>query len=172
MINATNLIYSKAAAARILGEMLGRIVKAVESIQKLANGAWQITYRTIFGRCSLIISKADFKKHFVEKRIAESKELYCSRISGNIFRVVNPKKGTAYSVFADIDGISCGCEDYKNQMIFLKGKGCCKHGYSLLKFLGYDRLSEYIEHHKWVDNSHPPHYSDEEIATAVESLFG
>jgi hypothetical protein len=170
MINATNLIYSKAAAARILGEMLGRIVKAVESVKRLINGAWQITYKTIFGRCSLIISKIQFKQHFVAKRIAESKELYCSRVSGNIFRVVNPKKGTAYSVFADADGVSCGCDDYKNQTIFLK-QGCCKHGYSLLKFLGYNRLSEYIEHHKWMDTSHPPHYSDEEIAAAVDSLF-
>jgi len=156
MITAQNLVFSKAAAERILNAVLKGIVKAVELIRRLANGAYQITYRTMFGRCSIFISRELFKKHFVERRKEEAKHLYASRVENNWYRVVNPKKGTSYNCYAYKDSIDCTCEDFFNQVNFLR-KGCCKHGYALLKHLGFDYLSDYIEHHRWANNDHEPH---------------
>jgi hypothetical protein len=160
MITPTTLIYSKASALRLLAKMLGDIIKFVETIRKLANGAWQITYRTTFGRCSLIISAALFKRHFVDRRREEARHLYTNKVKDNWFRVVNPKKGTAYDCYAYQDSIDCTCEDYHNQVKFLK-KGCCKHGYSVLSYLGFSSLSEYIDNGFWLNDEHPPFPEDD-----------
>ena len=140
MINATNFVYSKAAAARILGIK----VYAIALFEIWA----YVCFVVVKGQRPTFISKKAFKAHFVDWRIQQSKSLCVAQGSSVWFRVVNPKKNTAYSVWAFADGLDCECEDYKNQVvIFNNGKACCKHSYAVLAWLGYNRLSDYIEAH-------------------------
>lgn len=149
MINPANLIYSKAAAARILKKkLIGGIFKGVEKILRLTNGAIQVTYKTT-GRCSTFLSAQEFKRIFAEWRKEESAFILAIKTKENWFRCVNPQKGSAYNLYLYQDSIGCECEDYSNQISILK-KGCCKHGYAVLRHLGFSSLSEYIEHHRWV----------------------
>lgn len=149
MINQTNLLYSMASAARILAKSIGIIFKTVQSIKILKN-CIQVTYSTIFGRCSTFLSFKTFKSHFVEKRKEEAETFTVERCSGEKakFKVFNKKKGTSYVCECWTDHVDCTCEDYYNQQQFL-GKACCKHNYAVLKFLGFNSLSDYIETHIW-----------------------
>ena len=140
MINATNFVYSKAAAARILG------------VKVLAIARFEVWYKVCFvvvrGKRPTFISKKAFREHFVEWRIQQGRSLCVAQVNREHYRVVNPKKSTAYSVFVYEDGFDCECEDYKNQVIiFNNGKACCKHAYGVLAWLGYNRLSDYIAAH-------------------------
>lgn len=137
MINKTNFIYSKSAAARILGVE----VNAIARFEK-----WKgIYFVQVKGKRPTFIPYRAFKENFVTSRIERSKFLYVAPVNDGHFRVVNPKKDTAYSVWLFADGLDCECEDYKNQIAIFKGQGCCKHGYAVLTWLGYGRLSDYIE---------------------------
>lgn len=148
-MNATNLIYSMASAARILAKDLGDIFKRVENI-KLGK-VIQITYRTVFGRCSTFLSPKSFKTNFVDRRKSDAQELEVKPINKHEYKVINPKKNTKYTCYAYTDGMDCTCEDYRNQILFFK-KGCCKHGYAVLTHLGFSNLNDYVEHHRWCSN--------------------
>ena len=157
MINAMNLIYSKSALARIENIRVSQI-KRLE--------VWAtVVFVVIEGRRPRFYSKKVFKQNFVMRRQQEARAIYINRVKGNWFRAVNPKKGSAYDVYALQDGIDCTCEDYANQMRFLK-KGCCKHGYAALLHLGFNTLADYVEHQRWVDTSHPPFENLEEDLVA------
>ncbi len=147
MVTSLSLVYSKSAIARILGVAVSKI--------KRFEKWWRVCWVWVEGQRPRFFSLSVFKQHFVEHRKAQAREIYINRVRDNWFRAVNPKKGSAYDVYALREGIDCTCEDYSNQIKFLK-KGCCKHGYALLKHLGFDSLADYIEHHRWVDTSHPP----------------
>jgi len=149
MLTATNLIYSTAAANRILLNQLGKIFKKAEGIKILKNCV-QVTYRTVFGRCSTFLSTKLFKSNFVDHRKNEAQKLEIEPKGQSFFEVKNPEKGTIYRLHAFCEGILCGCEDYRNQTNFYK-KGCCKHGYAVLQYLGFNSLSEYTNHHLWVN---------------------
>ncbi len=139
MINATNFVYSKAAAARILG------------VKAWAIARFEVWYKVCFvvvkGQRPTFMSKKAFREHFVEWRIQQSRSLCVAQVNREHYRVVNPKKSTAYSVFVYEDGFDCECEDYKNQVLIFNGKACCKHNYAVLAWLGYNRLSDYIAAH-------------------------
>lgn len=135
MITSHNLVYSKAAAARILGVP----VRAIAGFQKWFKVCWV----WVRGKRPTFISFKAFKQHFVKWRKKQANSLCISKIHETHYRVVNPKKNSAYTVWLFHDGPDCECEDYKNQIAIL-GKGCCKHGYSVLQFLGYDRPSDYL----------------------------
>lgn len=138
MIDLDNFIYSKAAAARILGVPEYAIAK----FESWANGY----FVQVRGQRPKLISRKVFKQHFADKRKKDSYSLCVARVEGNHFRVVNPKKGTAYNVFVEDDGLDCECKDYFNQVTILPGKRrCCKHGYAVLTWLGCDRLSDYLD---------------------------
>jgi hypothetical protein len=148
MMNATNLIYSMASAARILAKDLGNIFKRVENI-KFVKSIVQVTYKTIHGRCSTFLSFTSFKKNFVDRRQEDSQELEVKHIEKNHkYKVINSKKNSSYTCRAYTDGVECECEDYRNQIMFFK-KGCCKHGYAVLSHLGFKNLGDYVEHHRW-----------------------
>jgi hypothetical protein len=137
MINSKNFVYSKAAAARIL------------DVPVYAIARFEIWYKVCFiqikGKRPTFLGKKAFKQHFVDWRIGQSRSLCVAQVNREHFRVVNPKKNTAYSVWAMTDGLDCECEDYKNQvMIFGGGKACCKHAYGVLTWLGFNRLSDYV----------------------------
>ena len=136
MINKYNFVYSKAAAARILNV-------SPYAIAKFEKWAW-VCFVQVKGQRPIFISFKVFKQHFADKRKKDSSSLCANRVEGNHFRVVNPQKGTAYSVFVEDDGIDCECKDFENQTTILKCRPCCKHGYAVLTWLGCDRLSDYL----------------------------
>ena len=137
MIDRKNFVYSKAAAARILGVS----VYAIARFEKWA----YVCFVQVKGKRPTFISFNAFKAHFVEWRVEASKFLCVSKVNDSQYRVVNPKKNTAYSVFVEADGLDCECKDYENQVAILKGRRCCKHGYAVLTWLGCDRLSDYLD---------------------------
>jgi predicted nucleic acid-binding Zn finger protein len=65
------------------------------------------------------------------------------------FWVVNPGKQTHYRVVARGDGVFCACDDFNNQLAFF-GRGCCKHGYAVLGYLGLGSLADYLQGQKVV----------------------
>ncbi|PSB06070.1 hypothetical protein C7B62_23770 [Pleurocapsa sp. CCALA 161] len=136
MINKSNFVYSKSAAARILN------VKPYEIVR------FEVWYKVCFvkvkGQRPTFISKKAFKQHFVDWRIEQSRSLCTAQVNQEHFRVINPRKSTAYSVYLFEDGLDCECEDYKNQVLIFNGKACCKHNYAVLTWLGYNRLKDYI----------------------------
>ncbi len=138
MVTAQNLIYSYSSTARILG-----IEK--EQIEKI--DVWQkVVWVKVFGKRAKLISKRDFKQHFVEWRKSKSKSLQVTKHLHNDkgYTVRNPYKDTYYYVFLKDSGLTCQCEDFKNQIKFL-GKGCCKHCYRVLSHLGYSSLRDYLD---------------------------
>ena len=136
MINSRNFVYSKAAVARIL------------DIKVQAIARWEIWAYVCFvhvrGQRPTFMSKKAFREHFVDWRIEQSRFLCVAQVNREHYRVINPKKNTAYSVWAYEDGFDCECEDYKNQVMIFNGKACCKHAYGVLTWLGYNRLSDYV----------------------------
>lgn len=139
MINKINFIYSKSAAARIL-EVKPHLIVRFE--------VWAyVCFVQVRGQRPTFISKKVFRQHFVDVRIERSRYLCTAQVNQEHFRVINPKKSTAYSVYLFEDGLDCECEDYKNQIVIFNGKACCKHNYAVLTWLGYNRLQDYIKAH-------------------------
>jgi hypothetical protein len=136
MINKINFVYSKSAAARILDVKPHFIVRFE---------IWAyVCFVQVRGQRPTFISKKAFKQHFVDWRIQQGRSLCTAQVNQEHFRVVNPKKNTAYSVYLFEDGLDCECEDYKNQVLIFNGKACCKHNYAVLAWLGHNRLSDYV----------------------------
>lgn len=152
MVSSLNLLYSKAAIARILGVAVSKI----KGFQKW----WRVCWVWIEGQRPRFFCLSIFKEHFVTHRQEQARKIYVAQVREGQYRAVNPQKGTAYNCYIYQEGIDCTCEDYSNQIKFFK-KGCCKHGYAVLKYLGFDSLAEYIEKHRWTDTSHPPHEEDD-----------
>lgn len=141
MINPVSFIYSMAAAARMLGVKVSQIC----GFHKW----WKVCWVWVKGQRPTFISLSAFRLHFVERRQQEAKHFLVTKLGSQHYQVANPYKDTNYKVWAFHDGLDCECEDYKNQVKFL-GKACCKHCYAVLNTLGFDRLSDYIEHHQWL----------------------
>ena len=136
MVTQTNLIFSIPASARIFGVALSQIA----GFKLFAKVAWV----WIKGRRPKFVSLKVFKAHFVDRRKAESanlKAIYSTLIGGWV--VANPDKGTQYCVTATADGIHCACHDCQTQKQFL-GKGVCKHGYAVLREIGFSDLRSYL----------------------------
>jgi hypothetical protein len=138
MITAQNLIYSKSAAARILG-MDTESIKALEIWQK-------VVLIKIYHQKAQFISRKEFCQHFADWRKKESHALKATPHQHNqeLFNVDNPHKTTSYQVSLHVDELICNCQDWANQKELLS-KACCKHCYSVLNYLGYSSLKEYLE---------------------------
>ncbi len=138
MITRENLIYSASAAARILGIIYGQ--------SRIVVREWfSVIWVWVPGHRPRFMSKAAFKKHFVERRKAAARSLRVTQhlMDRSAFTVRNEDKGSTYIVQAVPAGLICECEDYRNQMQFL-GQGCCKHSYAVLNHLGFNSLSSYL----------------------------
>ena len=157
MINPQYFIYSRAAVARMLGIASGLVGK----IEVWANCIFVI----VKGRRPRFWKKSSFTNHFANWRKFEAKHYEVAAKSDSIFEVWSNK--SSYKLEALQDRIQCPCEDYNNQQRIFKGKGCCKHGYAVLNFLGFDRLSEYIENHLWLNNDED-YKDDDEFMTSDE----
>lgn len=142
MTTAQNLVYSKAAAARILNIDPPLLIKNLE--------IWQnIILVRICDRRAKFISKKDFCQHFADWRRVRGKNLEVTPYLYNkeVFTVRNPYKDTHYRVAVRPQELVCNCDDWANQKELL-GKACCKHCYSVLNHLNYSSLKEYIEKYK------------------------
>ncbi|MFM7530435.1 MAG: hypothetical protein ACKO63_18465 [Nodosilinea sp.] len=134
MVTAFNILYSAAAVRRLLG--LGARVEV-----QIREFAWVI-WVWVKGRRPTFIGKARFRQHFVDWRRRQGAALVVTQDLDS-FGVVNPGKETVYRVEARRDGVFCTCDDFNNQLEFF-GRGCCKHGYAVLGFLGLSSLADYL----------------------------
>ena len=138
MITAQNLVYSKSSAARILNLKYSEI-KELEIWDK-------VILVKIYNQKSKFISKQDFRQHFADWRKSRSHSLEATPhlYSKQLFTVHNPYKDTRYQVSIRPQELVCDCDDWMNQKEIL-GKACCKHCYSVLNYLNYSSLKEYLE---------------------------
>ncbi|WNZ22724.1 hypothetical protein HJG54_07545 [Leptolyngbya sp. NK1-12] len=136
MVTSLNLVYSAAAVRRMLATTF-----PVVRIEKW----WKVCLVVFKGRRACFMSRQAFLKHFVEWRKAQARALQVTQQlqAPNKFTVRNETKNYSYIVQATPSGLFCECEDYHNQLQFLS-KGCCKHGYSVLSYLGFSSLQHYL----------------------------
>lgn len=144
MIQAQDYIYSKAAIARML-KVSEKAVTRIEKWPVNCHSTFSILFIIVKGRRPRFWKKLDFLCHFADWRRSQSKELVVDRLMPAVFAVINKKKQSKYVIKITPDSINCTCEDYKNQIKFLPKAGACKHGYAVLKKMGFSRLSEYIK---------------------------
>ena len=136
-LTPSTFVYTKAAAARILNVDVSQI--AVFEV-------WaSVCFVRILGESSKFMSKKVFRHHFADWRIRRSKSLNVTQVNQELYRVTTPYDIRVKSVSIDNSSIRCRCSDYQTQTaIFGIGKGCCSHTYSVLNYLGYQRLSDYV----------------------------
>jgi hypothetical protein len=134
MVTRNNLVYSIAAAQRILG--------IAQRVFEVREWAWVVLVRGP-GFCRFM-SKKLFKKHFADRRREQAKSIDLVIDNDNANHYTALGKSSFYQLYARADRVTCTCEDYKNQSNIL-GRGICKHGYAVLNHLGYESLSDYIE---------------------------
>lgn len=141
MVNAFNILYSAAAARRLLGLKSSAPVE-IRDFNRVI-WVWVKGHRPTF------ISKAAFKRHFADWRKSQARGLKVTeRLDiANHYTVRNLHRDTAYVVEKRPDGVFCTCDDLNNQLEFF-GRGCCKHGYAVLTHLGFGSLNEYIQAQK------------------------
>jgi hypothetical protein len=141
MISSANmLVYSASAARRIFQVPAGLRVRVVKY--------WRVCWVWVQGERPRFVSLTVFKTHFVSWRMQASAPLSVSKTSSFNWRTVaNPGSGKRYPVAIAASGPICRCDDYRNQMHLL-GRGVCKHGYAVLRSLGYGSLSSYLSRKK------------------------
>jgi len=124
--------------------MLGLSPSARVQLREFFNVIWV----WVKGQRPTFISKAEMKVHFVEHRKAQAEGLEVTDWLRDPprFTVTNPESGSRHLVTCLPDRVVCDCEDYHWQLEFF-GKGCCKHGYAALAYLGYDSLRDYQKGH-------------------------
>jgi len=147
MIHAEDYIYNKSAIARMLKISVQLVVKVEKwPINSLK---CSVVFVMVKGRRPRFWKKLDFLCHFADWRRSQSKELVVDRLMPNKFAVINEKKKSKYVLTIRPDNIVCTCEDYKNQIKFLRKAGVCKHGYAILKKLGIGQFSQYIKENSY-----------------------
>ncbi len=136
-MTAEQLLYSKSAAARLLGVNLEDIL----DLQVWGTGIWV----NIEGQRPRILSKKAFKQHFVEWRKAAARPLLVTAqiFNPNTYTVRNETKASYYQVQLLPGQVNCTCGDFTNQQQVFN-QACCKHLYATLQFCGYSSLTEYL----------------------------
>lgn len=137
MATRSTFVYSAAAIRRLMGLPASVPIQ----IREFFNVVWV----WVKGDRPTFVSKAQLKRHFVEHRKEEAESLTVTDWLRDPARytVTNPKTGSKHLVAEHGDRLDCDCEDYYWQQQFI-GRGCCKHGYAVLQYLGYDSLREFI----------------------------
>lgn len=141
MATRSHLLYSAAAIRRMMG------LKASVPVQ--LQEFFKVVWVWVKGQRPTFVSKADLKAHFVAHRQAAAQSLQVADWLRNPARytVTNPHSGSQYLVQERGDRLDCTCEDYYWQCQSF-GRGCCKHGYAVLQYLGFDSLREYMAAHQ------------------------
>jgi len=134
---SNDYIFNKATASRVLGVA----TDLIKHVKEWVNCVFVI----VKGKRPRFYKKSEYFCNFADWRRSQSKELVVDRLMPNIFAVINENKKSKYITTIRPDSITCNCEDYKNQVKFLRKPGVCKHGYAVLRSLGVFKLSEYIK---------------------------
>ena len=133
-----NLFFNLASVARI-AEV------PVDSIDRFE--IWDRVILVIFkknrGLRPRFLSNMLFYSSFVEDRKSRSKSIQVTpnAFADRIYTARNESNDHTYTVIA-AESIECQCADYRAQLSFI-GKGCCKHGYAVLNYLGFSSLSDW-----------------------------
>ena len=133
-----NLFFNLASVARI-AEV------PVDSIDRFE--IWDRVILVIFkknrGLRPRFLSNMLFYSSFVEDRKSRSKSIQVTpnAFADRIYTARNESNDHTYTVIA-AESIECQCADYRAQVAFV-GRGCCKHGYAVLRSLGFSSLSEW-----------------------------
>lgn len=143
--NLHKLLFSKSAAARILGCSVQR-VKRLE--------VWAtVIFVVVEGRKPTFISPKAFKRDFAEFRHRGAQTLEHS-ITPHLY---NPQKFTVrsltqpdhyfYIVSTENGGVECTCADFRQQReVFGDHPKACKHTLAVLRFhLGFESLAAYLQ---------------------------
>lgn len=129
----SDYVYSKAAARRLTGlDVVSVEERPTNVLLTFKDGSQNIA------------SKQLFKEHFAEWRRQQGKQITDVKPLNSYVHRVNGK----YLVSAFPDRVSCTCNDYATQQGLGIKRGCCKHGYSVLKTLGCTSLAEFVEKQK------------------------
>ena len=135
MVTRNNLVYSIAAAQRIIG--------IAQRIFEVREWAWVILVRGP-GFCQFM-SKKLFKKHFADRRRTEAQsiDIVIDDRDASHYTAIG---SSIYQLHTHDQGVICTCEDFRNQVRLLNAKhSICKHGYAVLNHLGFNSLSDYLE---------------------------
>lgn len=138
MTDKHKFIFSRSAAERILHlEPL-----SITDLQNVYPGQIKVTTKQ---KQEYHIGVNRFIEDFVTSRKLKAKKLKVETTKySNLYRVINPENLNRYPVRTTTKGIECKCRDYQKQQEIL-GEGCCKHGFSVLNYLGYEKLSDYCK---------------------------
>ena len=140
MATRSTILYSAAAVRRLLGLPASVPVQIREFLK--------VIWVHVKGQRPTFISKTELKAHFVEhrKEAAQALEVTDWLRSPACYTVTNPQSGSKHQVTGHRDRLDCDCEDYRWQQQFF-GRGCCKHGYAVLQYLGFESLRDYVATH-------------------------
>lgn len=147
MTTKTNLVFSIAAAVRLLGNKIFevRVLPFVVLVRGLLSNGQKF--------CRFV-SKRAFLNHFADRRKEDSKavNIIAEIDNSDVFRAFgNAPNSNVYKLTKELRAIACTCEDYKNQQRIIH-RGICKHGYAVLSFLGYSSLKEYVNRDTTIAN--------------------
>ena len=133
------MIYTKAAAARILNVKPSSILKLTE-----ARGSYSVSYRLDGGRkgCTFI-GKAKFRQDFANFRRAGAAKVQVYNHGGSWIAAgsTDNYKVDLYSEHQPI----CACQDFHNQVEAALPRQCCKHIYAVLAVFGFNSLEDWMQ---------------------------
>ena len=133
-----NLFFNLASVARIART-------PVTSIDRFE--VWEKVTMCVFkkglGMRPRFLSNLLFYSTFVEDRKSRSKTIKVTPnpFADRVYTAKNELNNHNYTVIVS-DAIECQCADYRSQISFV-GRGCCKHGYAVLRSLGFSSLSDF-----------------------------
>lgn len=134
---ANSVIFTPSTIAKAIGG--NTCPSFIYQINRFCDGVL-VTFRD--GSQEYIPNSKIFTAFVNKRRDRASTLIICEILEQAEYLVKNSHKGTLYTVYLEHHDLRCQCPDYHNQMAVL-GKGCCKHGYAVLFYLGYDSLKEY-----------------------------
>ena len=134
------MIYTKSNAARTLGQLYSRI----QWVQEF----WRVINVCVKGCKPTFVSKKAFKQAFVAFRKESAGAVKVKRLGFDSPYFQALGKEEIYDLALTVTGITCTCQDYKNQedSFSLRSLKCCKHGYAVLNQLGFASLQAYIQY--------------------------
>lgn len=140
-----SLCYTKRAAAAILGGIC-------ERLEVWANCIWVKVILPTGKALVRFVSKRRFLSFFAASRMERAKDIRPIQNPHNprLFTALGSQGDKVYSIVVHDRFLSCSCEDFRNQCKFIpenKPKAC-KHVYSVLNYLGYGTLQQYLDR-KW-----------------------
>jgi len=139
-------VYSLSAARRLFGQKVVNIEERPCNVLITFNdGSQNLADKKLFKQQGALSdaepSSARVAPHFAEHRRQLGLKIDDVKpINSYVYHV---KSKYWVSVFSD--RVSCTCGDYKTQQELGIKRGCCKHGYAVLKTLGCTSLAEFIQ---------------------------